>query len=332
MVKKAKDKEITNEETLNEKDLKLKYFKDDINKYVKERVDAESKSKFNINDYKKEIDSYIKERVEVESASQSVKLLKKQLKSKKISSAIKSFIILALLACIGSGIYYLYNDGYFDDNKNNEAECNCKSAKNQDIDNKNNEDKEPDTKKEISLDELVKEYGYLLDNVTFDANSNYTSDYYNGNLTDEIKEYLAYKLINKDEIISEEDSSYIDSSSLKNAYSKLFDDEIVFKNFKYNNASYIYLEPKNMFIANTKPNEEKIITREIIAVEVDEDKDEVTITCVEGYVSDKNKLYNIVNNKEVSGFKTSDALSKYKNKLNVIKYVFNNDYLVDIEK
>ena len=64
---------------------------------AKKEIQGKENTVFNLNDYKKEIDSYIKERVEVESASQSVKLLKKQLKSKKISSGIKSFIIFTCM-------------------------------------------------------------------------------------------------------------------------------------------------------------------------------------------------------------------------------------------
>ena len=284
---------------------------------------------FNLNDYKSEIDKYIKERVEVESASQSVKLLKKQLKSKKISSGIKSFIILCLLACIGSGVYYLYNDGYFDEEKTVSKECNCQKTK---CDVKTDDDKKTDDKKEDvkSLSELKEEYDYLLDNVIFDANSNYTSDYYKGNFTTEIREYLAYKLIDVEDIIQDEDSNYFESSALETAYQKLFDDEIIFKNFKYNNATYTYLQPKDMFISNAKPNEEKPVTREII--DIKENNNTVVITCVEGYVNDKNKLFNILTNKEVKGYKTSQPLSKYESKLNTVKYTFTDEYLVDISK
>ena len=297
---------------------------------AKKELENKKEVIFNLNDYKAEIDKYIKERVEVESASQSVKVLKKQLKSKKISNGIKSFIILCLLACIGSGLYYLYNDGYFDEDKNQSKECNCQKTKcdvKTDDDNTKTDDKKEDVK---SLSDLKEEYEYLLDNVIFDANSNYTSDYYKGELTDEIKEYLAYKLIDIEDIIKDEDSTYFEASALEVAYQKLFDENVELRNFKYNNATYSYLQPKDMFIANTIPNEDKIITREII--DIKENKDSVIITCVEGYVSDKNKLYNIVTNKEVKGYKPTQSLSKYQSKLNTISYTFEDEYLVDISK
>lgn len=329
MAKKEKKEIEKTEKEIEAKDLKLKNFKEDIDKYIKEKLESESKKNLNIKDYKTEIDKYVKERVEIESASQSVKLLKKQLHSKKVASAIKSFIILCLLACIGYGIYYLYDDGYFDENKG--VKCpvtNCKTDKVV-VDDKDNKDK--NKKPEVSLDELKVKYSYLLDTVIFDANSNYTRDYYQGNLTNEIKLYLSYKLLGEDEVISSDDSSYFDAISLESSYKKLFGDKINLTSFKYNNATYVYLPGKEIYMTNNKPNEVKNITREITDITID-DEENVIITCVEGYVSSNGKLYNILTNKEVPNYKTSDSLSKYKEKLNTITYVFNDNYLVGLYK
>ena len=84
-------------------------------------------------------------------------------------------------------------------------------------------------------------------------------------------------------------------------------------------------------MTNNKPNDVKNISREIIDITVDDDKN-IIITCVEGYISDSGKLYNILTNKEISGYKPSDSLSKYKDKLNTITYVFNDNYLVNLYK
>lgn len=320
MAKKNKDFE----ESFNIKD-----YKGEIDKYVKEKVTEEAKKAINIKEYKDQIDKYTKERVEVESASQSVKLLKKQLHNKKISSGIKSFIILCLLGCIGYGIYYLYQDGYFDENKGIKCPINnCQNGRTV-IDEPSKTDKSKS--KEVSLDELKVKYAYLLDTVIFDANSNYTRDYYQGNLTNEIKLYLSYKLLSEDEVIISDDSSYFDSISLELSYKKLFGDKINLTSFKYNNAAYVYLPGKEIYMTNNKPNDVKNISREIIDITVDDDKN-IIITCVEGYISDSGKLYNILTNKEISGYKPSDSLSKYKDKLNIITYVFNDNYLVNLYK
>ena len=328
MAKKEKKDIISNEKEVEAKDLKVKNFKEDIDKYIKERLETESKKNLNLKDYKAEIDKYVKERVEIESASQSVKMLKKQLHSKKVGSAIKSFIILCLLACIGYGIYYLYQDGYFDENKGVKCPVNNCTSKPVTTDPTN-----PQTTKKptLSLDELKVKYAYLLDTVIFDANSNYTRDYYSGNLTNEIKLYLSYKLLGEEDVITSDDSSYFDASSLESSYKKLFDDKINLTSFKYNNASYVYLPGKEIYMTNNKPNEVKNITREIIDITVDDDNN-IIITCVEGYINDNNKLYNILTNKEISSYKSSDSIEKYKDRLNVIKYVFNDNYLVNLYK
>ena len=334
MAKKDKNeiKEIkeTKEETLKDKDFRLKNFKEEIDKYIKEKVNEQTKNGINIKEYKDQIDKYAKERVEAETSSQTVKTLKKQLSSKKCASGIKSFIILCLLACMGYGIYYLYKDGYFDEKKNG-TKCNCTETKCdvKEPDNTKTDDNKDDTKKEDSLAKNKEKYSYLLDNINFDLNSNYTRDYYNGNLTNELKEYLAYKLIDKEDIITDEDSSYFDLSDLETAYNVLFNEKLEPSSFKYNNALYSYIESKEMFIANSKANEDKEITREITDISVS--GKEVTITTVEGYLNG-NKLYNILTNKKVSSYKSGDSISKYKSKLNVVKYVFSDEHLISIEK
>lgn len=322
--------EIKQESVLKDKDLKIKNFKEDIDKYIKERVNEETKKGINIKDYKEQIDKYAKERVEVESSSQTVKTLKKQLQSKKCASGVKSFIILCLLACIGYGIYYLYKDGYFDEKNNKECNCpvnNCKEYV--PTDNNTDSKKDENSKKEETLEDLTKKYSYLLDSIIFDLNSNYTRDYYNGNLTNELKEYLAYKLVDKENVITDEDSSYFELSDLETAYNVLFNEKLEPVSFKYNNSLYSFIESKEMFISNIKANEEKLITKEITNIEVN-DKN-VIITTVEGYLSN-GKLYNILTNKRITSYKSGDSLVKYKNKLNSVRYTFTDEHLVSIEK
>lgn len=318
-----KEEKITE---LQDKDLKVKNFKEDIDKYIKEKIESETKKNVNIKDYKDTIDKYVKERVEIESASQSVKLLKKQLHNKKISSAIKTIIIFLLLCSIGYGVYYLYEDGYFDENKG----VKCSNVLTDDKkDNKDNNKPDEPVIKETSLEDLTKEYGYLLDNVIFDANSNYTRDYYSGNLTNDIKLYLSFKLLDNNKIVKDDDSLYFEATELKKASSKLFGD-ISLETFKYNNVTLKYFEFKDVFVSSGSPNEDKVISREIIGIKVDDETKTVTITCVEGYINN-DKLYNILSNKEVSGYKEGAKLSKYKDKLNTISYVFENEELVNLK-
>jgi len=311
---------------LQDKDLKVKNFKEDIDKYIKEKIEQETKKNVNIKDYKDTIDKYVKERVEIESASQSVKLLKKQLHNKKVSSAIKTIIIFLLLCSIGYGVYYLYEDGYFDENKG--VKCSNVLTDNKKSDDNNDNNDKP-VVKEVSLDDLTKKYGYLLDNIIFDANSNYTRDYYNGNLTNDIKLYLSFKLLDNSKIVKDDDSLYFEATELKKSSSKLFGD-ISLETFKYNNVSLKYFEFKDVFVSSGTPNEEKNVSREIIDIKTDDESKTVTITCVEGYLNN-DKLYNILSNKEVTSYKEGTKLSKYKDKLNTVSYVFENEELVNIK-
>lgn len=327
--------EIKNEENLKDKDFRIKNFKEEIDKYIKERVNEETKKGINIKDYKEQIDKYAKERVEIESSSQTVKSLKKELHSKKISSGIKTFIIFCLLVCIGYGVYYLYDDGYFDEKKNEtSSKINNDSDSKQDENNTSKTDKKEEKPvektEEEKLQDLINEYSYLLENIKFDANSNYTRDYYNGNLTSQLKEYLAFKLIDSQNIISDDDSSYFESSDLEEAYSIIFNEKLAPSSFKYNNQTFLYLESKDMFISNNKANEEKNISREIINVELSDGN--ITLTTVEGYISENGKLYNILTNKQISSYKVTDSLVKHKNKLNIVKYTFKEGKLINISK
>ena len=68
MSKKEKELEETTEKEVK---FKMKDYKSEIDKYIKEKLESESKKTINIKDYKSEIDKYVKERVEIESASQS---------------------------------------------------------------------------------------------------------------------------------------------------------------------------------------------------------------------------------------------------------------------
>ena len=171
---------------------------------------SENKESFNINDYKDQIDKYIKERVEKESASTAVKYYKKKVRNKNIAIFVE-FIIIVLLLCGGAaGTYYFYHEGClgtFHYEKNNDKPVS------------NNDTKENKEESKVKLDELINKYSYLLEDINMDTKSEYLTEYYSGNLTNELKEYLAFQLINKNNIISDETSSYFDAELLKNSSS-----------------------------------------------------------------------------------------------------------------
>ena len=283
----------------------------------------EKEKEFNINDYKDQIDKYIKERVEKEASGNAVKYYKKKVRNKNIAIFIEFIIIVALLCAGAAGLYFFYNEGCLGtiryERKDNSSQNNNSNE------NNNTENKDDDKKK---LDDLINKYSYLLDNVNIDTKSDYLTEYYSGNLTNELKEYLSYQLINKNNIISDSNSSYFDAELLINSYKNLFGNSIELSDFKYNGASYKYLKNKEMFISTSLSTEGNKIIKEITNVEESDNK--VIITTTEGYIKD-DKLYNVLSNKEITDYKKDDKISKYTKKLNTVKYTFSNEYLESIK-
>ena len=285
---------------------------------------AKTNSNFDINDYKNEIDKYIKERVEKESSSTLVKFYKKRLRNKTIIILIELLIIIALIGGGVVGCIFLYHDGYF--NKYDFViKKTDKPISNETIPDNKETNKDDEKNK---LNELVNKYSYLLDNINIDTKSEYLTEFYSGNLTNELKEYLAIQLINNTYITTEDNSSYFEAELLKRAYKELFNEILEYSDFKYDGASYKYLRNKDMFISTTLSTKGNKIIKEITNIE--EKDNNVIITTTEAYIKD-NKLYNILTNKEISGYKKTDKISKYSKKLNLVKYTFNNDYLISIK-
>lgn len=277
-----------------------------------------------IDDYKDEIDKYIKERVEKEAASESVKMLKSELKKSKAANSFKNLLILFMIAAVGYGVFYLYQDGYFDKDKNT-----CKVVDKEKSDK--NADSDKDKTKKVNkptLDDLSKKYSHLLDNIKIDTNSSYLEDYYKGNLTNSLKLSLAYNLIDEKDIEKDDETIYFDSYLLSDAYNKLFNDNIKYETFNVNGTTLKYLENKEMYMGTKKVSSGNEIIREIIDINVEEDY--VLITTIEGYL-DNNKLYNINTNKVVSSYKDGMSLSKYEEKLNKVEYLFENECLKEIK-
>ena len=278
---------------------------------------------FNINDYKDQIDKYIKERVEKESSSEAVKFYKKRLRNKNIIILIEFLLILICISSIVVSVVYLYHDGYF--NKYELKVKNNEKPVNNDINNNSNDEKK-DTKDK--LDGLINKYSYLLDDILLDTKCDYLSEFYSGNLTNELKEYLSFQLINKNNITSDDTSSYFEADLLNNAYKELFGSNLEYSNFKFDGASYKYLKLKDMFISTSLSTEGNKIIKEIINIEEKDNK--VVITTTEAYIKD-NKLYNVLSNKEIVEYKKDEKISKYSKRLNIVKYTFNNNYLESIK-
>ena len=193
-----------------------------------------------------------------------------------------------------------------------------KSEKEENINNKTEEPK----KEEISLEDLIKKYGSYLNNIVISENSDYLNDFYEGNLTTELKNYIAFNLINLEDLEKEEDYNIIPDELVAENYKNIFEDKYVNKSFKYNGETIKYISSLKSYITDKiLDSEETNIKREIIHIETKDNK--VVITTVEGIVKNK-KLYNVISKEEVKEY-DNKKLSNYVDSLNKVSYIFNED-------
>ena len=273
------------------------------------------------------IQKIVDDKVKKEIVSEIDKANKRVIREKNRKIFYKNIIIIILLAaCVGL-TYLLYDEGYFDKyfnkNGNNVVEKKSSNKKNSGKENKKEEKKEP------TLDELKEKYGYLINNIYIYENSDYLNEYYDGNLTTELKNYLALNLVDASKLQEEDDYNILDTDTLKSKYNELFSDNYESKTFKYNGNIIRYITKMDSYITEEKINKSSSnIKREITNIEVVSDK-EIKITTVEGKVND-NKVYNIISNDELGDF--DNNILDYQDRLNKITYVFKDSKLISIEK
>ncbi len=277
----------------------------------------------NVEELKEELTNYIDKQFKKGWSEEVDKANKRLIREKNRKIIFRDIIILLLLGVIGYSIYILYDLRFFDKYFQH-------SSTTRDVvteDKKNEEEPKKEEVKEPTLEELVTEYGYLLDNIEINENSEYIDDYYNGKLSNELKNYLALNNVDFSKITEEDDYNIIDEDTLIDAYYELFSDDHTSISFSYNGNKIRYLNKLQYYITDTKL--EKIssnIKREIIDIKVDDNN--IVITTIEGLVKD-NKLYNIVNEKEVKNY-NKDELKKYEDKLNEVIYTFKDGKLIKL--
>lgn len=286
----------------------LSNIKDELKSYVDEQV-------------KKELQDYVDKQVKKEISDEITTANKKLIKEKNKKIFFKNIIILILLAVIVFLMYLLYDNDYFDKYFISEEVVNNSSNVSQ---NKNVEE----IIKESTLEELKAEYGNLIDNVILNEESAYVDDYYDGKLSQELKNYLVLNNMDFSKLTVEDDYNIIDEDDFKEEYNKLFED-YTSSSFFYNDNKVRYISKLDSYITDSLLNKNTSnIQREIIDIKVDNDI--VSITTVEGLVRD-NKLYNVVSKEEIENYK-EDSLTNYQDDLNLITYIFDNNILVSIKK
>lgn len=266
-------------------------------KEIKETIDVE-KLKGELKDF---ITLEIKNNFNTEVEKANKRLIRE--KNKKIF--IKNIVIIVLLLVIGYLLYMLYDTGSFDKffNHNN---SNTNNNTNEVI-NKNDNDPKKEEVHEPTLEELTDKYGYLLEKYYINEKSEYLDDYFNGNLTTELKNYITLTNIDSEKINSEEEISAITDEAFKSEYESLFDDDYEAKSFTYNGNEIKY------------------------------------VTFMKSYISDKiidsnsTKIDRMVTDIKVNGdtviFETVEAIKTDDNeKIANLKYTFKEGKLVKFEK
>ncbi len=299
-------------------------------KATKENIkDTELVNEIDVDAIKEELQDYVTIQVKKQFDSEMEKTTKKHIREKNRKIFFKNITILFLLMIIMFLLYLLYDSGYFD--KFFHLECNNNSNNTIIMDNYNSngttENKTIEVK-EPTLDELKKQYSYLLDSFILNENSQYLDDFYNGKLTNDLKIYFALSQLDFKKISVIEDYNVINEEELKNEYTKLFSDDYTANSFDYNGNKIRYFEQMQSYVTTSlleKSNSN--IHREIIDIKVKDGI--VNIKTVEGIIKD-NKLYTVKMD-EVANYK-KDSLVNYKDKLNTITYVFGDNNLLKIVK
>lgn len=281
---------------------------------------------------KSDLTEYMQNKIDKEVESAVDKSVKKFIRYKNTIILKKNIIIIILLIICAFLSYNLYKISDININISTNKKAEIKEEKKTE---EKKEEKVEDTEKvdkKSEFENKKKEFKNLIEDIYISEDSSYIKDYYEGNLTDEIKLYLAMNKMDNDSIVSEDESIYIESDNLKESYDIFFEDDFNPKSFEYNGLKFHYLSSKSMFISDGKYEKIKNnISKEI--VDIKEEK-ELVITTVEGIVKDE-KLYNIISKKEIKNYK-NDSLDNYKKDLNVLTYHFkkvDDDYkLIKINK
>ena len=289
--------------------------KDKEVKSVAKVKEVKEVAKDNLSAVKAELKSYIDARLEdsiIKKIETSNRLLIRE-KNKKI--LVKNIWINILLLVIVGLLFVLNSEGFFAKHFTREG----LEENNNIVDNNTDKpDSEPAPKTGPTQAELIETYGPLLNKITIAESSSYIKEYYSGNLSSELKNYLALNNLSDELINSEDDYSMIDADSLKESYQKIFNSEYENASFSYNNTKVIYVSKLNSYLTDDIIKKEKSnIKRKITNVKIDNDN--VLITTSEGYTED-GKLYNVLTKEEVS----DDDLLK-------VVYTFKKDRLVNIK-
>ena len=283
--------------------------------------------KIDIDSLKKELNIYIDETIRKSINLELEKSYKRTIRDKNIKIIIKNMVITVLLLIIVYLVYVLNDNDYFDKFFVEESSRKATETVKKEEDNSSSLVEE---KKEPTLDDLKREYAYLLDNIFINEDSIYVKDYYDGRLTNGLKNYLTMNLMDIDSLTREEDYNVIENDEFKQCFEKKFISDYIGQTFNYNGNVFRYINKMDSYITEEIVKENTTNIKRVIT-DIKVDKDEIIISTVEGLVKE-DKLYNIISNDEVSEY-NEDNMLKNKDKLNKMVYTFDrNDKLLKLGK
>lgn len=307
MAKAKKEKDLKKDEEVREFDLES--IKEDLKGYIDQTV-------------KNDLTLYIEKKVKDEFADDIDRVYKKIIREKNYKLFFKNIIILLLLGVIIFLLYLMYDADYFDSYFHLKEDHKDKTVEEVPKDSLEKEE-EP---KSPTLDELKEEYSGLLDSVVLASNSSYIHDFYNGNLTNELKSYFTLSQMDFSSFEVEDDYYVIDEETFKNTYLSYFDDYSAV-GFDYGDSRVRYFSKLESYVSDSLFDSiSSDIVREIKSIEVKDG--EVFITTVEGKIVDQ-QLMNILSSDVVDSYQ-NDSLLNYSSYLNEITYVFKNGKLIHL--
>lgn len=291
----------------------------------KEKVVKEKKVKVEFDDFKDEVYKYTDDVVRQYYLDEIEKVNRAYIREKNKKILFRNFIITLLLLVIVFLLYLLTTVNYFSTFGDNTYKEDNTSKNSKEI---VKEETPKEEKHEPSLSELKETYGFLLDKVIIYEKSKYLKDYYNGNLTNELKNYLALNNLDFKKLDLVDNYNMFSGALLKDSYEELFTSEYESVSFNYNDNAVRYISKLNAYITNEILNKTKSnIKREITNISVDGNK--ITIMTVEGLIKD-GKLYNVTKNEEINDYH-GDSIITYVDRLNKVTYTFDNKKLISIK-
>lgn len=291
----------------------------------KEKVVKEKKVKVEFDDFKDQVYKYTDDVVRQYYLDEIEKVNRAYIREKNKKILFRNFIITLLLLVIVFLLYLLTTVNYFSTFGDNTYKEDNTSKNSKEI---VKEETPKEEKHEPSLNELKETYGFLLDKVIIYEKSKYLKDYYNGNLTNELKNYLALNNLDFKKLDLVDNYNMFSDALLKDSYEELFTSEYESVSFNYNDNAVRYISKLNAYITNEILNKTKSnIKREITNISVDGNK--ITIMTVEGLIKD-GKLYNVTKNEEINDYH-GDSIITYVDRLNKVTYTFDNKKLISIK-